>query len=343
MVSATPLLITLEYPPQVGGVANYYWSLWQALPTPWPVADKTVLPKSWWSMIPWLYRQIRLKRYSHILVGQVLPLGTVALVIHWFTGIPYSVFTHGMDVIVPQRYPRKRWLLRRILREADHIITVSTFTQQVIQTFEPKVKKITVIHPAAYITPNLVAQPVPGLPDQFILSVGRLIERKGFDMVIQSLVQFPDLHYVIAGHGQDLARLKDLAAQYQVESRVHFLHDLTDAKIAYLYQHCLFFVMPSRQLPNGDVEGFGIVVMEANRFGKTAIGGRAGGMADAIQDGITGLLVDGTNQTELVKAIQLLLDPKYRDALAEKAKKFSETQTWEYAAKQLSAIVNSNG
>lgn len=338
MVSPTPLLITLEYPPQVGGVANYYWSLVKALALPCTVADTTVLPKSWWKMIPWLYRQVKQHQYSHILVGQVLPLGTVALVVHWLTRTPYIVFTHGMDVLVPQRYFRKRWLLRRILRSAQHIIASSQFTADQINKFEPAIT-VTVIHPAAAITPRIIPQTVAGVPDRFILSVGRLVERKGFDKVIQALNNFPDLHYVIAGNGNS-TNLINQARHYGVEGRVHFFHHLTDAQIAYLYQQCLFLAMPSRQLPTGDVEGFGIVVLEAACFGKTTIGGTAGGMADAIQDGQTGLLIDGNNVTELVIAIQKMLNDAVRKKLEDQAKQYSERVTWEYAAQQLSAIVN---
>lgn len=338
MVSPTPLLITLEYPPQVGGVANYYWSLVKALALPCTVADTTVLPKSWWKMIPWLYRQVKQHHHSHILVGQVLPLGTVALAVHWLTHTPYIVFTHGMDVLVPQRYFRKRWLLHRILRSAQHIIAASRFTADQIKQFEPAVT-VTVIHPAAAITPSIIPQTVIGVPDRFILSVGRLVERKGFNKVIQALNNFPDLHYVIAGNG-DPTNLINQARHDGVGERVHFFQQLANAEIAYLYQQCLFFMLPSQQLADGDVEGFGIVVLEAGRFGKTTIGGTTGGMADAIQAGVTGLLVDGENLSELSQAMQQLLSDDFRKKLEQQAKQFSEQHTWEYAAHQLSAIVN---
>ncbi len=337
-----PVLITLEYPPQVGGVANYYHALMRALPLDCAVLDSTQLPRQWWRMIPWLYRQVQQQHYTHILVGQILPLGTVALVIHWLLGTPYTVFTHGMDVLVPQRYPRKRWLLRKIIHSAHQVIAVSQFTADQVKQLEPSAA-VTVIHPAAHITPDLPIKPVSNLPDQFILSVGRLVERKGFDQVIKSAEQFPTLHYVLAGNGPDQARLQQIVQQVGITNRVHFYNHLTDHEIAYLYLNCLFLVMPSRQLADGDVEGFGIVVLEANRFGKVAIGGKAGGMGDAIQHERTGLLVDGASNTELVAAIKRLLNVDYRANLEQQAKQYSDQQTWEYAAHQLSAIVDNNG
>lgn len=337
-----PVLITLEYPPQVGGVANYYHSLIRALPLECIVLDSTQLPRRWWRVIPWLYRQVRQQHYTHILVGQILPLGTVALMIHWLLGRPYSVFVHGMDILVPQRYARKRWLLHKIIHSAHQVIAVSQFTADQVKQLEPSAL-VTVIHPAAHITPKLPIKPVPNLPDRFILSVGRLVERKGFDKVIASLVHFQELHYVIAGNGTDKIRLQQLVETVGVINRVHFYHDLSNPEIAYLYQQCLFLVMPSRQLPDGDVEGFGIVVLEANSFGKAAIGGTAGGMGDAIQHEKTGLLIDGSSSLELVDAIKKMLNNDYRVKLEQQAKQYSQAHTWEYAARQLSAIVDDNG
>jgi phosphatidylinositol alpha-1,6-mannosyltransferase len=335
------LLITLEYPPQVGGVANYYSALVHAQVFDCAVATREDLPAHWLKAIPWLYRQIKQHHYSHILVGQVLPLGTVAWLVSRFTGTPYVVFTHGMDVLVPQQSARKRWLLHRILRKAQRVIAASEFTANQVRQFDPKVQHVTVIHPAASITPHTPAQqPAAQLPEQFVLSVGRLVERKGFDYCIQALAGIPNLHYVIAGNGDDRERLMQLAKDHGVQERVHILHNLSNGELAYLYQHCLYLLLPSRQLANGDVEGYGIVVVEANRFGKTAIGGKAGGMEDAIQDGVTGLLVNPTDLQAIQGAMQrLLTDTADRQRLEQQALAWSQTQTWQHCAEQLKAVL----
>ncbi|MFA6474627.1 MAG: glycosyltransferase family 4 protein [Patescibacteria group bacterium] len=329
--NAYPLLITLEYPPDVGGVANYYHNLLRC-----KVATRLDMPKPWWLMIPWLIGQVRLYNYSHVLVGQVLPLGTVALVVKLLTQKPYIVFTHGMDVLVPQTYWRKRWLLKRILRHAQHIVAASDYTKNLLFTFDRTLQNITVIHPAAHITPTTgVVKPAEPIPEKFILSVGRLVERKGFDRVIEALNKIPEIHYVIAGSGQDEPRLNELIKEYKLEKRVHILKNLSDQEIAYLYQHCTCLVMPARQLSNGDVEGFGIVALEANSFGKICIGGRSGGMSEAIQDGITGILVDPTNPADLIKALQR----KNYAELESAAQHWVLNQTWEHRRQQFNDML----
>lgn len=332
------LLITLEYPPQIGGVARYYGALVGEKIFPCTVATADQLPASWIKMIPWLYRQIKREQYTHILVGQVLPLGTVAWIVSKLTGTPYLVFTHGMDVLLPQQSARKRWLLHRILRNASVITASSHFTAEQIQKFDARLQRIVVLNPAVTLAPTV--EPVPNLPAAFVLSVGRLVERKGFDLVIKALAQLPTVHYVIAGSGQDESRLRALAEQHGVSERVQILAGLTDRQVSYLYQQCTLLALPSRQLPNGDVEGFGIVVLEANQFGKTTIGGKAGGMPDAIQDGVTGVLVDPTDLTAFTQQLQrLLTDETYRQRFEQAALAWSKQQTWQQRAEQLKSVL----
>ncbi len=335
------LLITLEYPPQVGGVARYYGALVATQVFSCTVATTEQFPTSWIKMIPWLYRKVKSEQYTHILVGQVLPLGTVAWIVSLFTRTPYLVFTHGMDILLPQRSWRKRWLLHRILRGASVITASSHFTAAQLQRFDPKLTQVNVLHPAVTsMMTTLPSEVIPDLPESYVLSVGRLVERKGFDLVVQALAQLPDVHYVIAGSGQDEDRLRQLATQVGVGDRVHILNDLTDQQLAYLYQQCILLALPSRQLPNGDVEGFGIVVLEANQFGKTVIGGKAGGMPDAIQDGVTGVLVDPTNLQAFVEQIKrLLTDVAYRQGLEQAALAWSKQQTWQQRAEQLKSML----
>lgn len=338
--SLKTLLITLEYPPQIGGVASYYSGMVSATDFSVAVADANTLPKSWLKMVPWLYQQTKRERYSHILVGQVLPLGTVAWLVHCLLGTPYIVFTHGMDILLPQQSARKRWLLHRILRNAQQVIASSHFTAEQIQQFDSSIQNITVINPATNYAAEQASEPVANLPVQFVLSVGRLVERKGFDQVIQAVAQVANIHYVIAGTGPDEERLRSLASKHSVDARVHFMSGLSNAQLAHLYQRCLCLAMPSRRLANGDVEGYGIVVLEANRFGKTAIGGRAGGMPDAIQDGVTGVLVDPLDTRALAEIIKRLMqDIPYRQQLETAAKHWSLQQTWSQRAQQLKSVL----
>lgn len=345
------LLLTLDYPPQPGGVANYYWQMIQHLPAG---CVRVVTNANNQLMSPWLKtwlvlrRQHRQQPFSKIIVGQILPLGTVVWLWHLVFGTPYIVWTHGMDISVPQRWWRKRWLVRHILHRAQAIITVSKYSADRLREITPHQEwsKIMVLPPGPNSTPEHSAESLPvKLPPKYILSVGRLVARKGFDTVIAALRQLPqqysDVQYCIAGDGPARAELEAQVQSLQLQPRVHFLGQVTDGQLVTLYQHCQYLVMPARRLPTGDFEGFGIVVLEANAFGKPAIGSTVGGMADAIEHEQTGLLVPPDDVTQLADAMQhLLRDQTFCQHLGQQAQiQVVNRRQWAVNAQQLLTLL----
>jgi phosphatidylinositol alpha-1,6-mannosyltransferase len=111
----------------------------------------------------------------------------------------------------------------------------------------------------------------------------------------------------VVGTGQDRDRLVRLARQLGVWRSVRFYGAVSEDEKAALLRACDVFLLPSRSEP-GEVEGFGIVLVEAGAFGKPAIAGRNGGTSDAILSGKTGFLVDATEGSELSAAVTRLLD-----------------------------------
>lgn len=156
-----------------------------------------------------------------------------------------------------------------------------------------------------------------------LLSVARLVPRKGIDNVLQAmpevLSRMPALTYAVIGDGPDLPRLTALAQQLGVSRRVRFLKRVP-GDLAEYYNACDLFVMPAREAPD-DVEGFGIVFLEANACGKPVIGARAGGVSDAIADGKSGLLVPQNDVAALSAAIVALLsDPQRAQELGRRGR-----------------------
>jgi phosphatidylinositol alpha-1,6-mannosyltransferase len=145
-----------------------------------------------------------------------------------------------------------------------------------------------------------------------VLSVGRLVPRKGFDAAINSLAalrrDFPQVRYVVIGDGPERQRLADLAHERGVGEQVLLLGRADDAMKWAAYECCDLFVMPNRSLDGTDWEGFGIVFAEAARAGRAVVAGRNGGVADAVIDGETGLLVDADDPAALAAAIRRLLE-----------------------------------
>lgn len=355
------LLLTLEYPPHVGGVANYYKNLVVHLPMGTvQVLDNSqsrLISELRWVWPKWIIglwntiRAVREYNIQHILVGQLLPLGTIALCMKLFFRIPYTVMTHAMDVTTPfgqKGNSRKRWLVKRILAHADSITTVSIYTRLYLQDLGVPPKKITMVYPCSNIQniAETLAQEEYFPGKRILLSVCRLVERKGIDAAIEAFAriqsQYADIEYVIIGDGPDRNRLEQRVHELGVQERIHFLGRVDDNELAQWYKRCEVFIMPSREIrETRDVEGFGIVYIEANSFGKPVIAGKSGGVMDAVIDGETGLLVDPEDVFMIEKALhRLFTDVDFARQLGEHGKKRVEQLfQWEIQANELAHLL----
>jgi phosphatidylinositol alpha-1,6-mannosyltransferase len=312
------ILLTLEYPPFKGGVANYYGHLVKC----WPDTENIeVLNHSGHWLLAWWYLHKALLKnpQAYVLVGQVLPLGTVAYLESLFKPLQYGVFLHGMDFTFAKKTARKNWLMLKILKKAKKIICANSYVAQLVQEWQPELaNKIIIVNPGIDSTSfNRLENTTPLLQDKYqtknkvtLLSLGRLVKRKGVDMVIKALASLNEetkdkICYLVAGAGEADAYLKEIASKEGVN--VTFTGELSDLEKWSFLDLCDIFVMPSRSVA-GDFEGFGIVYLEANLYGKPVIAGRSGGISDAVIHGETGLLVDPENINELAQAIKLLVD-----------------------------------
>lgn len=336
------LLFTLEYPPFRGGVANYYGNLVKYWPEPNDISvlrnnngrlinDKLPFLK-WLPAYFALRRKIKQEKTGHILVGQILPLGTVSLIYHKFYKIKYSIILHGMDLAYALKRPRKKWLVKKILRQAEKIICTNNYTAEMARQIFPGIEpKLALVNPGVE---NLTAsnpQLIKRLKEKYnlenkiiLLSVGRLVKRKGFDKVVKVmpavLKQRPNLVYVILGAGEEINNLKSQISNLKLEKNIIIIAGATDDEKNLWYNLCDIFIMTSKNIA-GDFEGFGIVYLEANLAGKPVIAGRSGGVADSVIDGQTGLMVNPENINEIADAvIKLAENPNFRQRLGEQGR-----------------------
>ncbi|NCU44558.1 glycosyltransferase family 1 protein [Candidatus Falkowbacteria bacterium] len=359
------LLVTLEYPPFHGGIAHYYSHLVDA----WPVAgDLTVLDnnrqelqanKGFW---PWrrsfrtIWQIIKSQNINYVLVGQILPLGTVVWLLSYFLPIKYGVFLHGMDWGLAISRSRKRWLAKRIIGRATTIIAANSYVAGLVQEVLPATNdRLIVINPGlSQIEPPLISsdylqqlrQRYDLLDKPVLLTVGRLVERKGVDQVLRSLPQllskYSNLRYIVVGQGSYLATCQQLASNLGVSSAVSFVTDANDQERAAWYQLADIFIMPARQL-GGDFEGFGIVYLEANQAGKPVIAGQSGGVGDAVTDGLNGLMVNPESTVEIVVAVSRLLDdPALCCQLGQAGQGRLVEFLWPIQAAKLAKFINKN-
>ena len=166
----------------------------------------------------------------------------------------------------------------------------------------------TAFSPAAR-APDLIE--LYGLGDCFVyVSVCRLLEKKGVDAALRAFATIhagaPDTRYLIVGTGSYRTALEALAGELGLQDCAIFAGQVSDDELVDHYRLGDVFVMPNRELPNGDTEGFGLVFLEANSCGLPVIAGRDGGSTDAVRDGENGLVVDGRSVAAVADAMRRL-------------------------------------
>ena len=290
----------------------------------------------------YVYTSCRHNSIQQIHCAKVLPEGLIALFMKLVKGIPYLLYAHGEEIQMGLISRKFRWLIPKIYNAASVIIANSRNTQALLQNIGVHPAKIHVIHPGVNLQLFHHGKPsAQKLREQYhvgdapmLLTVGRLQRRKGHDMVIRALplikAKFPRVTYLIVGAGGEFAYLQALVDEMGVADCVIFAGCVADEELPGYYAACDVFVMPNREI-DGDIEGFGMVYLEASAAGKPVIGGRSGGTSDAILDGITGLRVDGTSVGEIADAvISLLNDSETSRIMGERGRCWVEREfTWE--------------
>jgi phosphatidylinositol alpha-1,6-mannosyltransferase len=249
--------------------------------------------------------------------------GVAALLIKRITGIPYAVFAHGLDVYAPQKSPKAKRLMDAVLEGASAVIANSRFTHSIVREATTRAR-VAVVNPmvdprrltaaAERCTSGRLPRKGPG-GGHVILTVARLVESKGQDLVIRALpaiaARFPDALYVMVGGGPREEELRSLAARLGVGDRVLFMGEVGDEEAAACFSSADVFVLTSRQVVSrGEVEGFGIAFLEAGVFAKPVIGSRSGGIADAVIDQMTGIMVDPEDPEQIAEAVMRLFADK---------------------------------
>lgn len=259
---------------------------------------------------------------------------------------PYVCWSHGEDLKAAMTSREHAWLARRVCRNAAAMLASSHFTSRMIQGLGVPPERVRVIHPGVdpdRFRPDIVPSSIVsglGATRPVLLSVGRLQRRKGHDVVIQAVAALrhdvPDISYLIAGDGAERSRLEALAAALGVSGHVHFLGSVPDSGLPALYAACDIFLMPNRD-DGHDVEGFGIVFLEAAASGRPTIGGRSGGVPEAIADGETGLVIDGANPADVARAIlTLATSSELRARMGQAGRaRVQRAFTWSHASAQL--------
>jgi phosphatidylinositol alpha-1,6-mannosyltransferase len=357
------LLVTNDFPPKVGGIQAYLWELWRRLdPSTFsvltasshPEADdfdraqaargvvvRRVEASTLFLPTPTVLGRIRDEVQSSgaglVVLDPALPLGLAGPRLE----VPYAVVVHGAETAVPARLPLARHGLARVLDRAALVIAAGRYPADVVRSalgtrsdrtvsIPPGVdaKRFFPLEPGA----RRAARARFGLPADgaLVLSVSRLVPRKGMDVLIEAVARlrpsFPDLTLAIAGRGRQathLARLAQAAGCW-----VHLLGGVADADLPVLHGAADIFAMACRNRWGGlEQEGFGIVFLEAAAAGVPQVAGSSGGSDEAVEHGSTGFVVERPQDPAAVAAAlrRLLADPDRRQRMGAAARSRAES------------------
>lgn len=248
---------------------------------------------------------------DHIICSGKFSLWLAILLRSIYPSKKFIAVVHGSELDLKNRSAKK--LTERALKRFDQIIAVSDYTKSFLPENILQKIPVTVIpngidmeefisfqknHPSNIFSANELS----------LITIGSVTERKGQENVINALPEmlkfFPNIHYHIVGKPVIQKQLETLAKKLKVYDKITFHGMVEREKLLQLLYSSKIKLMLSNHTSEGDFEGFGIAILEANAFSKPSIGAASGGIADAIDHYKTGILVDTKNTNDIANALK---------------------------------------
>ncbi len=298
--------------------------------------------RGYWRAVRRLRRIIREERVDRLHCARCLPEGLMAWILRRWTGVPYICYAHGEEINYASTSRELSWLMRRSMRGADFVIANSRNTAGILlDEWRLPEDRVRILHPGVDTERFRPAEHDEAAREalgwrgrRVILTVGRLQRRKGQDAMIRALGRIaqavPDVLYAIVGEGEERASLEALAVAEGHADRVRFLGETRDEQLIRCYQQCDLFALPNRQVGK-DIEGFGMVLLEAQACGKPVLAGASGGTAETMRVPETGRIVPCETPDALADVvIELLSNPERRERMGLAAREWvTERFDWE--------------
>ena len=276
--------------------------------------SKILLPS--WRVTRVAKKIVAAKNIDVVVFGAAAPLALMSPSLRKSGVKKIIALTHGHEVWWAKIFPF-RLAIKRIGKNVDHLTYLGEFTRQAISKPLTRKSATEMVKIAPGIdTAHFIPQPDAmqkrkelGLQDKkIIISVGRLVHRKGQDNLIQAmpavLKKIPNAHLLLVGEGPYRKHLEKLVLKSSLEQNVTFAGRIMYDRLPSYLSAADLFAMPSRSRFFGlEVEGLGIVYLEASACGIPVVAGNSGGAPDAVLEGVTGLCVDGTNIEQITAAI----------------------------------------
>ena len=352
------LLITLEYPPIIGGVSTYLQELYQGLEHEVQVISPANEPfYVWWCWPRWLPFYFRLRklvkenRPDQIHVSHVLPVGTMA---HWLFKsfkIPYVIFFHGTDLKAARAQPRKMKRVGVIVKNAAKIIVNSAATGELYKEVVPSGPEPLIIRPGA---PTIVATRSDASDElrtkyalsgtRVILFLARLVERKGIlvalDAINEIMKKNIEATLVIVGDGPMRARAEKRAQELKLYNRVRFIGRVETSEKWLWYSIAHLFWFPAQEMKY-EWEGFGITSLEAQAHGCPVVVSDVDGLPESVNPGVSGVVCEPTAEAFASTTAEILHDAALWQKMRASAREFSGAHTWSNARAAFRDTINS--
>jgi len=369
-ISRPVFLITHEFYPKRGGIATFTEEIARATANlgydveVWAQSAPPAAEKADW---PFRLRRLPLKgthdltcqiqlarelirhrrdlRHATVYLPEPGPMMTMMLLqfFHAFRPRRLVLTFHGSEILKFARSPVRRLLARRLISRATRVSTLSNYTRELLLEHFPDAEEKIYITPGALRSDFAVVPARPAAPRKkvVVLTVGRLHPRKGQLVTLQALQMLPatvraKLEYWIVGQAKDRYEHQlRAAAAAQPDLVVRFFGNIPDDELSELYDRADIFAMTSLNLEHS-VEGFGLVYLEAAAHGLPVVAHDVGGVAEAVKDGVTGLLVPPDRPAQLAAAFEKLIhDPALRRRLGEAGSEWARRNCWRESAAAL--------
>ena len=289
-----------------------------------------------------------------VVFGAAAPLALMSSALRKSGVKKIIALTHGHEVWWAKIFPFN-FAIKRIGKSVDHLTYLGEFTRQAISKAltDKSAKEMVKIAPGID-TAHFIPQPDAmqkrkdlGLQDKkIIISVGRLVHRKGQDKLIEAmpnvLRKIPNAHLLIVGVGPYKNHLEKLVNKLSLKEDVTFAGRIMYDRLPSYLSAADLFAMPSRSRFFGlEVEGLGIVYLEASACGIPVLAGNSGGAPDAVLEGVTGLCVDGTNVAEIASAlIEICSDAERASHMGAAGRNWIVDQwRWDIWSKEFNALL----
>lgn len=354
------MLVTLEYPPTIGGVSTYLRELYGSLDDHEVVvvSPATHTMSSWWCYPRWLpfyfelRRLVKKEKPDHIHVSHVLPIGLMAHWLHRSLHVPYVLYFHGVDLCAAHMQPRKWPRVREIVAGAHRIVVNSEATRVLFEELCGSEKKVTVIRPGcapvrtvSHELSDAVRRTYNLGGKRVILFLARLVPRKGLHLALEAFSELVRRHVdavlLVAGDGPERASAEDFVAQHGLSDRVRFAGRVSDDEKAALFSIASIFWFPA--VPRAhDFEGFGITSLEAQSYGCPVVVSNVDGLPESMIDGETGRCVEPQPLAFAEATIVIFNDAPLWQRMRASARLFAQSNAWDARRQQLRALISTD-